>query len=299
MKLIFLNPGHHKNVNAIKRMCNKTGIELEITTDINRCRRSDYNILISNMHFFSPDVIPESIKIIYGPELFVIPSGPIVGPLNPKWERCANNTLSKWVESTFLEVSKSLVIKTAQFPFAVDTEKFKPSGEKTLDCIVYFKHRDPQLLQNIKQLLDEKKVSYQVFSYGSYNEQDYLNTLQKSKFMLTLDAHESQGFALQEAMSCNVPLLVFDIQSVYDEYGTSFFNKYRPLELKATSVPYWDTSCGLKTTEISNIPAMIDQMLNTYQTFEPRKFIIENLSEEPCMQRILHFHNLNIESDKI
>ena len=293
MKIVFLNPGHHKNINAIERMCNKTNIKLEITSNFQRCKTPDYDILISNMYFFSPDLIPENIKIIYGPQLFVVPSGPIVGTLNPAWtSRCINNTLSKWVETMFLEVSKNLVIQTAQFPFAVDTEKFKPRGEKTLDCIIYFKHRNPQTLQEIKDILDQKQVSYQVFSYGSYNEQDYLNTLQKSKFMLTLDAHESQGFALQEAMSCNVPLLVFDIQSVYDEYGTSFFNQYRPLKLKATSVPYWDSSCGLKTTELSDVPVMVDQMLNTYQTFEPRKFIIENLSEEPCMQRILDYFKL-------
>jgi glycosyltransferase involved in cell wall biosynthesis len=116
--------------------------------------------------------------------------------------------------------------------------------------------------------------------------------------MLTLDAHESQGFALQEAMSCNVPLLVFDINSVYDEYGTSFFNHYKPLDLKATSVPYWSDKCGLKTNELNDIPEMIDQMINTYQTFEPRKFIIDNLSEEVCMKRILDFHNSSVSNNK-
>jgi hypothetical protein len=292
MKLIFLNPGHHKNKDAIERMCRKKNISLEFTSDFQRCQIPDYDILISNQRFFNVDLIPENIKIIFGPELFILPYGSIIGPLNNKWKtRCVDNTLSKWVEKCYLDVSKTMVIPTGQFPFAINTEKFTPNGEKTLDCLVYFKHRHPQVLENIKQILDKKKLSYQVFSYGSYNEQDYLNTLQKSKFMLTLDAHESQGFALQEAMSCNVPLLVFDINSVYDEYGTSFFNQYKPLELKATSVPYWDSSCGLKTTDLADIPAMVDQMLNTYETFEPRKFIIENLSEESCMQRILDYMN--------
>jgi len=294
MKLIFLDPCHHKNLDAIQRMCRKTNIELEISTDINRCRRSDYDILISNKHFFNPDQIPENIKIIFGPQLFVFPEGLIVGSLNKKWsERCVDNTLSKWVEKCYLDVAKNMVIPTGQFPFAVDTEKFHPThNEKTLDCLVYFKHRDPQVLQDIRQTLDKKKISYQVFSYGSYSEEVYLNTLQKSKFMLSIDAHESQGFALQEAMSCNVPLLVFDINTVYDEVGTTFFNNYMPLELKATSVPYWSDTCGLKTTEIADIPSLVDQMLNTYQTFEPRKFIIETLSEEPCMQRILDYFDL-------
>jgi hypothetical protein len=293
MKIVFLNKHHHKNVDALIRMCNKTNIDLEFTEDFNRCRVANYDILISNQTFFNPNLIPEQIKIIFGPQLFIFPEGDIIGALNEKWaKRCIDNTLSKWVETCYLEVAKSMVVPTGQFPFAVNTETFHPNyNEKSLDCIVYFKNRNPELLEQIKQVLEKKNITYSVFSYGSYNEQAYINTLQKSKFMLTLDAHESQGFALQEAMSCNVPLLVFDINSVYDDYGSTFFNKYKPLELKATSVSYWSEKCGLKTTNISDIPLMIDQMLNTYQTFEPRQFIIDNLSEEACMKRILDWYH--------
>ena len=293
MKIIFLNPAHPKNTDALQRMCDKTNNTLEISSDLNRCKRADYDILISNMHFFSPDSIPESVKIIFGPQLFIFPEGPIVGPLNSKWStRCVDNTLSKWVEKCYLDVTKSMVIPTGQFPFAVDIEKFKPSNEeKTFDCLIYFKHRCPETLSSIKQILSDKNISYKIILYGSYQEHDYIQLLNQTKFMLVIDAHESQGFALQEAMSCNVPLLVFDIKTVYDEYGSTFFNKYRPLELKATSVPYWDSSCGLKTTELSVIPAMIDQMLNIYQTFEPRQFILNNISEEVCIQRILDWYN--------
>jgi hypothetical protein len=293
MKIIFLNPGHPKNVDALKRMCLKTNIELEITSDFARCQQNNYDILISNMSFFNPDLIPETIKIIFGPQLFVLPQGAIIGPLNSKWSsRSVNNTLSKWIERAFLEVA-SLVIPTVQFPFAVDTEKFKPSGkEKTLDCLIYFKHRSPETLTSIKQLIESKNLSYKILSYGSYQEQEYIDLLGQCKFVLSLDAHESQGFALEEAMSCNVPLLVYDINTVYDEVGTTIFNKYIPLELKATSVPYWSDECGLKTNEFHNIDLLLDKMINTYQTFNPRKYIVENLSEEKCMQRILDYFKL-------
>ena len=289
MKIVFLNPGHHKNVDAIRRMCSKTGVELEITNDFERCRNPNYNILISNSHFFSPDLVPEQIKIIFGPQLFILPEGAIVGEMNTNWEkRCVDNTLSKWNEKCYLQVAKTMVIPTSQFPFAVDTEKFAPSNkEKTFDCLVYFKHRTPADLESIKQILNQKNLSYKIVSYGSYNENDYIGLLQECKFMLTVDAHESQGFALQEAMSCGVPLLVFDIRSVYDECGTDFFNKYKPLSLEATSVGYWSSDCGLKTSELSEIPALIDQMMSSYKSFNPRKYIVDNLSEEPCMKRIL------------
>lgn len=292
MKIVFLNQSHHKNVDAIKRMCSKTGIDLEFTTDFKRCQIPDYNILISNMHFFNPDLIPESIKIIFGPQLFIFPEGAIIGKLNSKWAfRCVDNTLSKWVEKCYLDVA-SLVIPTGQFPFAVDTEKFSPKNEeKNIDCLIYFKNRNPETLKKVKELLDQKNLKYKVVSYGSYLEEDYINLLHKSKFMISVDAHESQGFALEEAMSCNIPLVVFDIETAYDVYNYTYFDKYKPLELKATSVPYWSEECGLKTTKISDISGMIDQMLNTYQTFKPRQFILEKLSEEVCMQKILDWYH--------
>jgi hypothetical protein len=292
MKIVFLNQSHHKNVDAIKRMCSKTEIGLEFTTDFKRCQIPDYDILISNMHFFNPDLIPENIKIIFGPQLFIFPEGHIVGQLNSKWaSRCINNTLSKWVEKCYLEVA-SLVIPTGQFPFAVDTEKFNASSqEKTLDCLIYFKHRSPETLKKVKELLDQKNLKYKVVSYGSYLEEDYINLLHKSKCMISVDAHESQGFALEEAMACNVPLLVFDIQSVYDEYGTQYFQKFKHLKLNATCVPYWSEECGLKTTELNEIPNLIDEMLQKYQTFNPRQFILEKLSEEVCMQKILDWYH--------
>jgi len=294
MKIIFLNPSHHKNLDALRRMCDKTGVDLEITHDFERCRNPNYDILISNSHFFNPDLIPRPVKIIFGPQLFILPEGDIVGEINDEWsKRCVDNTLSKWNEKCYLQAVKSMVIPTSQFPFAVDTQKFAPlNKEKTFDCLIYFKHRNRADLESVKQILDKKNLSYKIVSYGSYNENDYIQLLQECKFMLSVDAHESQGFALQEAMSCGVPLLVFDIRSVYDEQGTDFFNKYKPLTLEATSVGYWSDECGLKTTEISEIPALVDQMMGSYKSFNPRKYIVDNLSEEPCMKRILTWANV-------
>lgn len=294
MKFVFLNPAHPKNADALNRMCLKTGNKVEFTTEFSRCCLPNYDILISNTHFFNPDLIPESIKIIFGPQFF--PANKIIGNVNQLFsKRCVYNSLSSWVDKFIVDTSKSLVIPTTQFPFAVDTEKFKPSSqEKTFDCLIYFKHRNPDTLNSVKKVIESKNLSYKVISYGSYREEDYINLLHQCKFMLSVDAHESQGFALQEAMACNVPLLVFDIKSVYDEYGTTFFDRYKPLELNATSVPYWSEECGLRTTELNEIPNLIVEMLNNYQTFNPRKFILENLSEEVCMKRILYYFNLNV-----
>ena len=294
MKIVFLNKHHPKNVDALIRMCKKTNTDLEFTEDFNRCRVPNYDLLISNQKFFNPDLIPESIKIIFGPQLFIFPEGEIVGPLNQAWsKRCIDNTLSKWVEKCYLEVAKSMVVPTGQFPFAVDTVRFSPTNKNIeIDCLVYFKDRPRNLLVDLIKVLNDKSISFVVIEYGKYRESDYIELLHKCKFMLVCGRHESQGFALEEAMSVNIPLLLLDCKNVFEDQGTiSYFNKFRHLQLDATCVPYWSDQCGLKTTEIEEIPALLDEMMIKYSTFEPRQFILDNLSEEVCMKRILDWYH--------
>ncbi len=299
MKLIlYKDKGHHKNFDAIQRMCNSSHIEFEFTDNENRIKQDDYEILYSFSHYVNPDILPPKVKIIFGPHAFVIPSNesPFVGSTDFKLiNRAVYNCLSKWNYFVFYENVVSFKLPVHQLPFAVNINRFKPinNPEKDLDCLIYIKNRsntDRTLLNNI---LNNSNLKYETITYGSYNEDQYINLLNRSKFMIVLDAHESQGFALQEAMSCNVPLLVIDATSMYDEYyyGKQLYLDYKPKLLKATSVPYWSEECGLKTT-FEELPEKIQIMKDSWSTFTPRNYIVRELSEVPCMKRILDIFGL-------
>jgi hypothetical protein len=299
--IVYLEAGtpHHKNYEGMKRICKLYNIDFELTHSVNRICEDNYDILWCNVNFVEPSKIPERIKIIYGPQMFIFPSGSIVGQLDKTLvHRCVYNTLSKWNEGIIREFVPELRMPIVQFPFPVDTERFIPKDvNKTLDCIVYYKHRNPYLFQSVLQILQEKNISYKVFQYGGYKEDEYLEALQHSKFMISIDAHESQGFALEEAMSCNVPLLVLDATSMYDEMYSENAPVYayqRPKQLLATSVPYWSNECGIKIKTIEEFPKAIECMLEIYSSFTPRNYILENLSDEVCMRRILNYFNIPI-----
>ena len=293
MKLIlYVKNGypHHKNHAAIKRMCKN--IEYEETSDYERIKINNYDILLSCNTYIDPNEIPKDIKIIMGPHFFIFPEGHIVGNRNEEFsKRCIYNVLSQWNRNTFLEFP-DIIIPMNELPFGVDTNKFVPSQhEKEYDCLVYIKRRSNDIVNNTINILNQKGLKYKVFTYGSYNEDDYLSSLQKAKFMISLDAHESQGFALEEAMSCNVPLLVMDATSMYDEKPdgvNSLYEYLRPKKLLATSVPYWSDECGIKTDE-ANLSKDIDRMNSQ---FAPRDYILRTLSDEVCMRRILDYFNI-------
>lgn len=302
MKLVFYThcgTGHFKNFNGIQLMCKSLNIDFEHTHNEERIMQNDYDILYCIYNFVDPDKIPENIKIIYGPQFWVFPEPPFIGPLNEKWKhRCVYNSLSLLMKEVFIEMENELIIPIVQFPFAVDINYFKPSEmEKEYDCIIYIKRRSSNIIDETIRLLKEKNMSFITFTYGSYDELDYRDKLHKCKFMISLDAHESQGFALEEAMSSDVPLLVLDATSMYDEMPdgvNSYYENYRPKKLVSTSVPYWSDDCGIKITEIDELSLSIDKMMNTYQNFTPREYILKTVSPEVCMQRILDYFHLTL-----
>jgi glycosyltransferase involved in cell wall biosynthesis len=300
MKLVFFTLRgfpHKKNFEGIQLMCKSLNIEFEFTHDKERLKINNYEILYCISDFIDYKIIPERIKIIYGPQFWVIPKPPIVGKFQKELQdRCVFNSLSKWVEIYYLELSSEFIMPISQFPFAVNIEKFSPIEiNKEYDCIVYIKRKLNKIVNFALEILNKKNLKYKIFRYGSYNEDDYLNSLRKSKFMLTLDAHESQGFALQEAMSTGVPLLVIDAISLYDETDDGINSTYKylkPKELKATSVPYWSDECGIKIKNENDLEESLDLMLVNYKNYKPREFIKKELSPDICMKRILNYFNL-------
>jgi hypothetical protein len=300
MKLVLYTGNglpHTKNHKAIQRMCNKMNIEYQEIHEYNQLKTEKYDILFSCSQFINPNDIPSHVKILFGPHFFIFPSGQIVGDLQDEYsKRCVYNVLSPWIKQLYLEFANSLIVPMIELPFGVDTDKFIPNtGSKSLDCIVYVKRRSTTLVTTVINILQSKNISFVLFQYGSYAEDNYLHQLNQSKFMIVLDAHESQGFALQEAMSSNTPLLVLDATSMYDEMDTnnnSIYEYLKPKKLEATSVPYWSDECGIKIKDINDIPESIDKMMSSYHIFTPRKYILETLSDEVCMKRILNYFSL-------
>ena len=158
--------------------------------------------------------------------------------------------------------------------------------------MVYYKHRHPNELKQIKDFLIQQKISnYRIFDYDQrYNEEDYLSYLQKCKYGIVLDAHESQGFAIEEALACDVPLLVWNAQTMNQELNSH----YQPIP--CTSIPYWDNQCGeyFHHQEELERKFQILQMKLKAQQYSPRQYILDNLSTEKCAERFIKLIQFSI-----
>ena len=56
-----------------------------------------------------------------------------------------------------------------------------------------------------------------------------------------------------------------------------------------TSIPYWDETCGEHFYNSNELEKTFEVFINKLDTYEPRKFILESLSQEKCYDKWNNF----------
>lgn len=196
------------------------------------------------------------------------------------------NCLSDWNKQLTEKIKPN--IKCTTLPYPVNVEKFTPKT-KTGKPVLYYKKRDPSLLSKVSRQMEISFKDYETIKYGEYKEDHYLEIISKAPFCVWLGCHESQGFAFQEAMSCNTPLFVIDVKNLREDYGDHIWKQMpEEYELSATSASYFDSRCGLITNSNSWIQDF-QKFSDMFSTYNPRNFVLEELSPIACFKR---FENL-------
>ena len=160
-----------------------------------------------------------------------------------------------------------------------------PHEGREIDVLVYDKIRwerdtyGPELINAILSDLHSLGLRYHVIRYGSYREEEYQRLLRKSRCMIFLVEHETQGFAYLQALSSGVPILAWDRGGVWED--PEYFPDKVIFE-PVTSVPYWDDRCGLRFSDIDSFKAQWSYFWDEVKrgAFRPRDYILENLTLE-------------------
>lgn len=281
MKILLVNSYlHHKNLHSITSYKN---VELKIVKTLEEIEGDDlssYDCVYSPSLPIDVKKNPESI-FIFGPHFSIFPDERInmIKSKNSIFILPSQWCIDFWKN---YEICRDLEMKV--LTFGVDTEKFnkiKPIENRDR-VFIYYKGRTPQELNFIENILSVNNIEYRVFSYrNSYDENEYIEYLQNAKYGIWLDAHESQGFALQEALSCDVPLCVWSVTSMNQEYGQNY------PDIAATTIPYWDERCGEVFYDVSEFGEKINTLLSKIDVYKPREFILEKLSMDVCEQQLI------------
>lgn len=178
------------------------------------------------------------------------------------------------------------------WPAGIETDRWQPvsGGSKDIDVLVYDKVRwerdryEPELIRPIVESLARRRLRVEILRYGSYREEAYRALLRRSRSMVFLCEHETQGFAYLQALSSGVPILAWDRGGPWRDPS------YYPNRVRfepVTSVPYWDERCGIKFAHAPRFAECLDAFLCGVQqgTFDPRTYVVETLSLEGCARR--------------
>jgi glycosyltransferase involved in cell wall biosynthesis len=285
MKILFINQWmHHKNMHSLLSYKN---IELVIIHNIEEINNYDLNNFDC---IYSPSIPIDvlkypNIKFVFGPHFSVFPDNKLSIINSPNVNYII---LSEWNKKIWESNNIYNKIKYIDIPFGVDTNKFCETipFQQRDKIFIYYKSRKPQELEFIINFLKKNGYLYKIFGYHQrYEENYYLEYLQQSKFGIWIGRHESQGFALEEALSCNVPLLVWNVSSMNQEYGQNYN------DIPATSIPYWDNRCGEYFYNQNELQEKFNTFLNNLENYQPRKYVLENLSIDVCEKKFIDMIN--------
>lgn len=183
----------------------------------------------------------------------------------------------------------------------IDTERWapQPADQKTTDILIYNKLRwnhdpiDAPLSHLVQEGIARFGLSCRELIYGQYTEAEYLGLLRRCRALVFLCEHESQGFALCEALSMNVPVLAWDPGMWLDP------NRFQWQEnepVPATSVPFFDARCGMRFQTFAEFEPRLSIFWEQVKrhAFNPRDYILENLtlkkSAEDMLEIIQQFY---------
>lgn len=272
-KILIINGSfHHKNKQGIENILNSLNYNYKYgnETDI-----INYNIIISPSKPINTSKYPKQ-KFIFGPHFSVFPNVHIT-----RINNIHNNSIyiqpSDWVTTLWRNLGAETYIPIYTFCFPVNTNKFNRSKDIRKKVFIYFKRRNLKELKSVEKLLRNNNIEYTIFDYvKGYNENEYLHYLQESKYGIIIDAHESQGFAIEEALSCDVPLLVWNTKVMSQELGGNY------PDIPCTSIPYWDNKCGEFFYNEEQLEKTFVEMTENLDKYHPREYILKTLGNEVC-----------------
>ncbi len=236
-------------------------------------------------------------KFIFGPHFSTFPNNAILN-INNKFKNAMYVHPSNWTRDVFLNDFNVENIPVYTLPFPINFDNIKPNNiVDRINCFIYFKRRNPEELKLVENKLKNIGFNPTIINYNNgYNEAEYFKLLNESKFGIWVGEHESQGFALEEALAFNVPLLIWNVSKMSQEYNCP--SSYNNIKTNATTIAYWNEKCGevfYEQNEFNNKLNIFLENINK-NIYQPRNSIKKLLSSENVYNNywipILSYFNL-------
>jgi hypothetical protein len=285
--ILYFGPVHHGILRGLKWLGQHCKFPVSPVANLEQALKFPGFWLILAVDQLVPNTVPGKV-ILSGPHLF-----PHEFPSNT--DHVVFNCLAPWVQSMYRHTHPHLATIAAPFPLPYD--ELVPVTEPKTQIILYSKLRPPNIVDDCHREIQKvfPDVPIVIFKYGQYHYADWLTHLRKAMLVVFVIGTESQGFAVQEAMCLDVPILLFDVQTVNECYcGPKDQSQWFDHEIYSRPIPgtaknLWDARCGEHITDFQLVSETLAKMKDTLTEYHPRQIILEHLAPEQCLARMVPF----------
>lgn len=219
--------------------------------------------------------------LVAGPNLVVSPDDHEKILLSPEIDKIV--VPSQWVKDYYSSVAPSIHNRIHIWPVGIDTVRLRPVKEQKRNIILVYQKNAPQeILNSVLEKLKHASQEYKILVYGQYSHEDYLKLLSMAKALILLSQSESQGIAMFEAWSYDVPVLAWD----RGYWVGACSNGTRRWD-GASSAPYLTNQSGMRFTSKQDFPMVFQAFIENIDLFSPREYVLQNFTLEICAQRYL------------
>jgi hypothetical protein len=186
----------------------------------------------------------------------------------------------------FYDESPAIRAKSRACPCGVDTEVWKPSGAREKPCaVVYWKSGDEAFCERVEAIvrrcgLEPQRLRSRHGEHAMFKPEDYRRLLDRSVLGVFLSTFETQGLALAEAWSMDVPTLAWDPQGDAEWRGRHFHSR--------SSAPYLTPETGRLWRTLDELESELRSVLGDRSAFHPRAWVLANMTDAICATSLMN-----------
>jgi hypothetical protein len=166
----------------------------------------------------------------------------------------------------------------------VDASYWQPSGRpKERLAVVYWKSGDERFCEAVEAIVGEcgllpLRIEARPGEHRRFEAATYREALDRAVVAVFLSSFETQGLALAEAWSMNVPSIVWDPQGEAEWRGRTF--------KAGSSAPYLTPATGIAFGGIDELTHALDRATAALDSFQPREWVLANMTDAVCSRRL-------------
>ncbi len=189
---------------------------------------------------------------------------------------------SEWPMKNFLRFNPALGRHMRPWYSGVDENMWKPScpfSQKNSQIVLLYRKNNEDISDRVQQCLE--RLGYQVISltYGHYTHEQLKQALEAAKFAVFVSRSESQGIALAEAWSMDVPVLAWNPKGSVSYLGYEY--------LDVSSCPYMNPWVGKEWVQVEELEEMVAHFSEISAEFQSRRWVLLHMTDKVSVEQLL------------